>query len=183
MTIVMAGCIGSDVQPPEPTASASATQSAPPAADIPCQDEFSAQIESGPEPTVPNVAYVVLTNEGDVDCALSGFPSDATYVDQSGPIETLSYSLDVADDYGRAGAVITVAPGDRAYVWAWVVQTASRSEACDFPVPTTGVSLTLPGASAPVVARAAMEVCLDQEKDDLRVGPVDSEPRPASSGW
>ncbi|WP_438854212.1 hypothetical protein [Agromyces sp. M3QZ16-3] len=73
-------------------------------------------------------------------------------------------------------------PGGRAYVWARISRTDARTsdDPCRLPVSATGVTMVLPGASAPVVAPADVEVCVDDDADDLQVGPVDSEPRPAS---
>ena len=85
-----------------------------------------------------------------------------------------------ADAYGRAGEVVTVNPGERAFIWARIARTADRDsdDPCELPVAMTGVTLTLPDSSAPVVARADAEVCLDTDADDLQVGPIDHNPDP-----
>jgi hypothetical protein len=89
-----------------------------------------------------------------------------------------------ADAYGRAGEVVTVHPGERAFIWARIARTADRAgdDPCELPVAMIGVTLILPDASVAVVAPADAEVCLDTDADDLQVGPIDSQPRPASTG-
>ena len=79
---------------------------------------------------------------------------------------------------------MTVDPGERAFIWARIARTADRAsdDPCEFPVATIGVTLILPDASAAVVAPADAEVCLDTDADDLQVGPIDAQPRPASTG-
>lgn len=175
---------------PRPPVVPSTTLAAPtpmPSQDAPCQDRFTAQIEWGEDPAAPSSAYIVLTNTGDESCSLSGFPHETAFLSESGPIETVGYGLDgspTADEYGRAGEVVTVAPGERAYIWARISRTVDRAGAdpCRLPVAATGVTLVLPAASAPIVAPADIEVCVDADADDLQVGPVDSEARPASAG-
>jgi hypothetical protein len=178
------------VNAPTPPPSPSTTLTAPtpaPSDDAACQDRFTAQIDWNVDPAAPNSAYLALTNIGDTACSLSGFPSEAAFLGESGPIETVGYGLDgspTADEYGRAGDVVTVDPGERAYIWARISQTVNRAsdDPCEFPVAAKGVTLVLPEASTPIVAPAEIEVCMDADEDDLQVGPVDSEPRPASAG-
>lgn len=184
----LVACTPANEPPPQPAPSTMLAAPTPtPSDDAPCQDRFTAEIEWGTDPATPNTAYIALTNTGDAACSLTGFPSESAFLSESGPIETVGYGLDgsaTADEYGRAGEVVTVAPGERAYIWARISQTADRASAapCQFPVTATGVTLVLPGASAPIVAPADFEVCMDADADDLQVGPVDSEPRPASAG-
>lgn len=184
----LAACTPSNPPPPQAAPSPTHTATTPtPTDDAPCQDRFTAQIEWGDDPTAPNSAYIALTNTGDEPCSLSGFPDETAFLSESGPIETVGYGLDgspTADEYGRAGEVVTVAPGERAYIWARISQTVNRAsdDPCQFPAAATGVTLVLPGASAPIVAPADIEVCMDADVDDLQVGPIDSEPRPASAG-
>jgi len=168
---------------PAPTAAAEPT----PSEDVRCQDQFTAGIEWGPDPAAPNTSYIAVTNTGDAACSLSGFPSESAFLSASGPVETVGYGLEgapTADAYGRAGEVVTVQPGERAFIWARIARTASRAgdDPCELPVAITGVTLVLPDASAPVVAPADAEVCLDTDADDLQLGPIDSQPRPASTG-
>jgi hypothetical protein len=183
----LAACTVSNTQAsqraPSPTAAAAPT----PSEDVPCQDQFTAEIEWGTDPAAPNTAYIAVTNTGDAVCSLSGFPSETAFLSASGPIETLGYDFEgapTADAYGRASEVVTVDPGERAYIWARIARTAdgASDDPCEFPVATTGVTLMLPDASVPVVAPADAEVCLDTDADDLQVGPIDSQPRRASSG-
>lgn len=184
----LVACTPSNEPSPQPAPSTTLAAPTPtPSDDAPCQDRFTAEIEWGTDPATPNTAYIVLTNTGDAACSLTGFPSESAFLSESGPIETVGYGLDgsaTADEYGRAGEVVTVAPGERAYIWARISQTADRASdaPCRFPVTATGVTLVLPGASAPIVAPADFEVCMDADADDLQVGPVDSDPRPASAG-
>ena len=182
----MSGCTPTTPHSPQPTPSATLAAPTPvPSEDLPCQNDFTAHIEWGTDPTVTGTAYIALTNAGDAVCSLSGFPSEAAFLGEFGLIETLGYEgSPTADDYDRADGVVTVAPGERAYVWARISLTADRASdaPCKFPVATTGVTLLLPSASAPVVAPADAEVCLDTDSDDLQVGPIDSQPRPASAG-
>ncbi len=182
----LAACTGSDPQPSQPAPATSAA-AVPPSEDVRCQDRFTAEIEWGTDPAAPNTAYIALTNTGDAACSLSGFPSQTAFLSSSGPIETVGYDVagaPTADAYGRAGEVVTVNPGARAFVWARIARTADRDsdDPCELPVAMTGVTLTLPDSSAPIVARADAEVCLDADEDDLQVGPIDSQPRPASAG-
>lgn len=168
---------------PSPTGAAIPT----PSADVPCQDQFTAEIIQGTDPAAPNTAYIALTNAGDTVCSLSGFPSESAFLGTSGPIESVGYGLEgapTADLYGRTGDLVTVDPGGRAFIWARIALTADRAgdDPCEFPVATTGVTLTLPDATAPVVAPLDAEVCLDTDADDLQVGPIDSQPRPAAAG-
>ena len=183
----LVACTGPETQAsqsaPAPTAAAAPTTSE----DVRCQDQFTAEIQWRPDPAAPNTAYIDVTNTGDAACSLSGFPSESAFLSASGPVETVGYGLEgapTADAYGRAGEVVTVDPGEHAFIWARIARTADRAgdDPCELPVTVTGVTLTLPGASAPVVAPADAEVCLDADADDLQVGPVDSEPRPASAG-
>jgi len=158
-----------------------------PSEDVRCQDHFTAEIEWGTDPAAPNTAYIAVTNAGDAPCSLSGFPTETALLSTSGPIETVGYGVDgapTADAYGRAGDVVTVEPGARAFIWARIARTAYRDsdDPCELPVAMTGVTLTLPDASTPVVARADAEVCVDTDADDLQVGPIDSQPRTASAG-
>ena len=184
----VAACTPSNDPPPK--AAPSTTLAAPtptPSDGARCEDRFTAQIDWGTDPAAPSTAYIALTNTGDAPCSLSGFPSEPAFLSEAGPIETVGYGLDgspTADEYGRASEVVTVAPGERAYIWARISQTADRASdaPCQFPVAATGVTLVLPGASTPIVAPADIEVCMDADADDLQVGPVDSEPRPASAG-
>jgi hypothetical protein len=183
----LVACTVSSPQATQPAPSPSATAAATPSGDVPCQDHFTAEIEWGAGTAAPNTAYIAVTNTGDAACSLSGFPSETAFLSTSGPIETVGYGLEgapTADAYSRAGEVVTVDPGERAFIWARIARTAHRAieDPCELPVATTGVTLMLPGASAPVVAPADAEVCLDTDADDLPVGPVDSEPRPASAG-
>ncbi|MGW4928074.1 DUF4232 domain-containing protein [Agromyces sp. NPDC004153] len=184
----LTACTPSTEPTPEPAPSTTLTAPTPtstPPEGVPCQDQFIAQIEWGTDPAAPQSAYIALTNTGDTDCSLSGFPSETAFLGASGPIETVGYGVEgsaTADDYGRAGEVVTVAPGQRAYIWARIAQTADRPSPCQFPVAATGVTLVLPDASGPIVAPVDIEVCVDADEDDLQVGPVDSEPRPASGG-
>ena len=183
----LAACTASDTQAsqraPAPTAAAAPT----PSEDFRCQDHFTAEIEWGTDPAARNTAYIAVTNTGDAACSLSGFPSETAFLSTSGPIDTLGYDLEgapTADAYGRAGEVVTVDPGERAFIWARIARTADRAsdDPCEFPVATIGVTLILPDASAAVVAPADAEVCLDTDADDLQVGPIDAQPRPASTG-
>lgn len=180
----LTACTPSNTQPSSPRPSATFAASTPtPPEDGPCQDHFTAQIEWGTDSAAPNSAYITLTNVGETVCSLAGFPSEAAFLGDSGPIETLGYeSSPTADEYGRAGVAVTVPPGGHAYIWAKISQTVNRETPCEFPVATAGVTLVLPGGSAPVVAPTHAEVCLDTDSDDLQVGPVDSQPRPASAG-
>lgn len=182
----LAGCTAMNTQAsqsaaPSPTAATIPT----PSADVPCQDQFTAEIIRGTDPAAPNTAYIALTNAGEAACSLSGFPSESAFLGASGPIETVGYGLEgapTADAYGRAGDLVTVDPGGRAFIWARIALTADRADPCELPAATTGVTLTLPDATAPVVAPLDAEVCLDIDADDLQVGPIDSQPRPASAG-
>lgn len=183
----LVACTAPDTQAsqsaPAPTAAAAPT----PSDDVRCQDQFTAEIEWGTDPAAPNTAYLAVTNTGDAACSLSGFPSESAFLSASGPVETVGYGLEgapTADAYARAGDVVTVQPGERAFIWARIARTADRAgdDPCEFPVAITGVTLILPDASAPVVAPADAEVCLDTDADDLQLGPIDSQPRPASPG-
>ena len=49
------------------------------------------------------------------------------------------------------------------------------------PATATELTLTLPGATAPLTAPAAIEVCTDEQM--LKYGPVDSEQRVAALGF
>lgn len=184
----LVACTPSNEPSPQPAPSTTLAAPTPTPSDgARCQDRFTAAIEWGTDPATPNTAYIALTNTSDAACSLTGFPSETAFLSASGPIETVGYGLDgsaTADEYGRAGEVVTVAPGERAYIWARISQTADRASdaPCQFPVAATGVTLLLPGASAPIVAPADIEVCMDADADDLQVGPVDSESRPASAG-
>ena len=182
----LAACTASNTQTTPAAPSPTATAAPMPSDDVACQDRFTAEVAWGGDPAAPKTSYIAITNTGDSDCSLSGFPSDAAFLGRSGPIETLGYELagaPTADAYGRAGEVVTVAPGERAYIWARIARISDRAEdaPCQFPVATIGVTLTLPEASAPIVATADTEVCLDTDADDLQVGPIDSQPRPASA--
>lgn len=183
---VLAACTASNTQTTPAAPSPTATAAPTPSADVACQDQFTAEIAWGGDPAAPKTSYIAITNTGDSDCSLSGFPSDAAFLGRSGPIETVGYELagaPTADAYGRAGEVVTVAPGERAYIWARIARMSDRADdaPCQFPVATIGVTLTLPEASVPIVATADTEVCLDTDADDLQVGPIDSQPRPASA--
>ena len=193
--VTLVGCTGPDarVSPsastPAPTVTAAPTAAADPtpADGDRCEDRFTAEIQRGGDPAAPNTAYIVVTNTGDTACSLSGFPSESAFLSSSGPVTTVGYEFEgapTADAYERAGEVVTVQPGARAYIWARFARTADRAadDPCELPVAVIGVTLKLPGASAPVVAAAQAEVCVDADVDDLQVGPVDSEPRPASDG-
>ncbi|WP_165391139.1 DUF4232 domain-containing protein [Agromyces ramosus] len=181
----LVACTASGTQASQPSPAPTATAAPMPSEAVPCQDRFIAEIDWGTDPAAPNTAYIALTNTGDAACSLSGFPSDSAFLSASGPVETVGYDLEgapTADAYGRAGDVVTVDPGERAFIWARIAQTADRAgdDPCELPVAAIGVTLVLPGASEPVVAPADVEVCVDTDADDLQVGPVDSEPRPAS---
>ena len=170
--------------PPAPSSTAAAPA---PSGDVPCHDHFTAEIQWGTDAASPNTAYVAITNTGDAACSLSGFPSETAFMSTSGPIETVGYGPEgapTADEFGRADDVVKVDPGERAYIWARIARTQDRAgdDPCEFPVTMTGVTLTLPDASAPIVAPAAAEVCLVADAVDLQVGPIDSQPRPASAG-
>lgn len=183
----LVACTESSPQETPPAPSPSATAAPTLSEDVRCQDQFTAEIEWGTDPAAPNTAYIALTNTGDAACSLAGFPSETAFLSASGPIETVGYDVagaPTADAYGRAGEVVTVDPGERAFIWARIARTADRDsdDPCQLPVAMTGVTLTLPDASASVVARAHAEVCLDTDADDLQVGPIDSQPRPASTG-
>ncbi|KRE23449.1 DUF4232 domain-containing protein [Agromyces sp. Soil535] len=184
----LAACTASDTQASQPAPAPTAAAAPTPSEDVRCQDHFAAEIEWGTDPAAPNTAYIAVTNTGDAACSLSGFPSETAFLSASGsPIETLGYDLEgapTADAYGRAGEVVTVDPGERAFIWARIGRTADRTsdDPCRLPVAMTGVTLMLPDASTPVVAPADAEVCLDTDADDLQVGPIDSQPRPASTG-
>jgi len=183
----LAACTATNTQAPQPAPSPTAAAAPTPSEDVPCQDDFTAEIEWGTDPTAPNTAYIAVTNTGDAVCSLSGFPNETAFLSASGPIETLGYDFEgapTADAYGRAGEIVMVDPGERAYIWARIARTADRAsdDPCEFPIATTGVTLMLPNASAPVVAPLDAEVCLDTDADDLQVGPIDSQPRPASAG-
>lgn len=183
----LAACTAMNTQASQPAPSSTAAAVPAPSEDVPCQDQFTAEIIRGTDPAAPNTAYIALTNTGDAVCSLSGFPSESAFLGASGPIETVGYGLEgapTADAYGRAGDLVTVDPGGRAFIWARIALTADRAgdDPCELPVATTGVTLTLPAATAPVVAPLDAEVCLDTDADDLQVGPVDSQPRPASAG-
>ncbi|TYL52695.1 DUF4232 domain-containing protein [Agromyces mariniharenae] len=140
----LAACTASTDPPPQsasPTTLAAPTPT--PSEGVACQDHFIAQIEWGTDPAAPQTAYIALTNTGDTDCSLSGFPSETAFLGASGPIETVGYGVEgaaTADDYGRAGEVVTIAPGQRAYIWARIAQTADRAsdDPCQFPVAATG---------------------------------------------
>lgn len=187
----LAACAPSEApdDPPATSTTPAASAEPPPTQsdEGPCQDHFAAQIEWGTDPSAPKEAYVAVTNTGDETCSLSGFPSEAALLSASGPIETVGYGLDgapTADDHGRASQVVTVASGDRAYIWARISRTSNRAsdDPCQFPAAATGLTLVLPDASAPIIAPVEAEVCLDTDADDLQVGPIDSQPRPASAG-
>ena len=192
MAATLAACTGPDTDPspapasqsaPAPTDAAVAT----PSENVRCHDQFTAEIQWGADPATPSTAYIVVTNMGDTTCSLSGFPSESALLSAAGPIVTVGYGLDgapTADAYGRVGEVVTVAPGERAYIWARIPRTADRAgdDPCQLPVAVIGLSVTLPDASAAIVAPADEEVCVDTDADDLQVGPIDSEPRPASAG-
>ncbi|WP_344377594.1 DUF4232 domain-containing protein [Agromyces tropicus] len=176
------------IAPSEPSApsTASSADAPSPTVDGPCPDHFTARVEWGADPAAPTTAYLALTNVGESACTLTGFPTDTALLGASGPIETVGYGLDgspTADARGRAGVAVTVEPGEAAYVWARISRTAARpsDDPCRLPVAATGVALVLPGASAPIVAPVDAEVCVDDDADDLQVGPVDSERRPASA--
>jgi len=184
----LTACISAGAPPSHPASSAradptAATPSTPtPAGAADCQDGFAAAIEPGDDPSTPTDAYVVLTNTGDAACDLSGFPTETAFLGASGPIETVGYGLEgapTADAFDRAGETVTVEPGGRAYVWARIVRTTDRDGPCQLPVTAVGVTLTLPGATAPITAPLDAEICLDTDADDLQVGPIDSQPRPA----
>ena len=181
----LAACTAMNTQASQPAPSPTAAAAPTPSEDVPCQDQFTAEIIRGTDPAAPNTAYIALTNAGDTACSLSGFPSESAFLGASGPIETVGYGLEgapTADAYGRAGDLVTVDPGGRAFIWARIALTADRADPCELPVATTGVTLTLPDATAPVVAPLEAEVCLDIDADDLQIGPIDSQPRPASAG-
>lgn len=183
----LVACTASSPQEAPPAPSSTATAAATPSGVVPCQDHFTAEIQWGTDTAAPNTAYIAITNTGDAACSLSGFPSETAFMSTSGPIETVGYGLEgapTADVFGRADDVVKVDPGGRAYIWARIARTADRAgdDPCEFPVTMTGVTLTLPDASAPIVAPVEAEVCLDADADDLQVGPIDSQPRPASAG-
>lgn len=182
----LVACTASGTQASQPSPAPTATAAPMPSEDVPCQDRFIAEIEWGTDPAAPSTAYLALTNTGDAACSLFGFPSESAFLSASGPVETVGYDLEGAptvDAFGRAGDVVTVDPGERAFVWARIAQTADRAgdDPCELPVAAIGVTLVLPGASEPVIAPADVEVCVDTDADDLQVGPIDSEPRPASA--
>ncbi|GAA1055231.1 hypothetical protein GCM10017608_31300 [Agromyces luteolus] len=184
--VTLTACMPWTEPAPSPTPSIASPDLTPtPVAGVACQDRFTAKVEWGTDPATPKSAYLALTNVGDAACSLTGFPTETALLGASGPIETVGYGLDgapTADAEGRAGEVVTVEPGERAYVWARISRTDARAsdDPCRLPVAATGVTLVLPGASEPIVAAADVEVCVDEDADDLQVGPVDSEPRPAS---
>ena len=182
----LVACTESSPQATQPAPSTSAAAAPTPSGGVPCQDQFTAEIQWRTDPAAPNTAYIAITNTGDAACSLSGFPSETAFLSASGPIETVGYGLEgapTADAYGRAGEVVTVHRGERALIWARIARTADRAgdDPCELPVAMIGVALVLPDASAAVVAPADAEVCLDTDADDLQVGPIDSKPRPATT--
>jgi uncharacterized protein DUF4232 len=188
LALAAAGCTFPGTPAAEPTVAPTPTAAATP---VPapagaCQDAFSAAIEWDTVPGVPQVAYVVLTNDGSAACSLTGFPSEVRYVDASGSRLTLGYDgVGPVDAFDRSATPVIVEPGAHAYVWTWILQNAERdgTNPCKFPATAPGLGLTLPGATRPVVAAAGVDVCLDGLADNVQYGPVDSEPRSASKGY
>jgi len=161
---------------PTPTSEAAPTPAA-------CQDEFSAELLWNPESEVPVTATIRLTNEGAAPCDLTGFPGGVEFLADGHPL-TISYDqAEQADGFDRAGTTVTVDPGASAYVWIWVRrgEPVVGAPTCEFPATATELSLTLPGATAPVIAPAELEVCTDEQV--LKYGPVDAEQRVAALGY
>lgn len=188
LALALAGCTFSSTPVAEPTAppTATGTTTPVPVAAGPCQDAFSPAIEWDSDPEVPQVAYIVVTNNGAAACSLTGFPSAIRYVDEDGSSLTVGYeSMGSTDDFDRSATPVVVDPGAQAYIWTWILQNADRdgSNTCQFPGTAAGLGLTLPGATRPIVAPADLEICLDDAADDVKYGPVDSERRMASKGY
>jgi hypothetical protein len=169
-----------------PTPTPTPTQ-APEAAPEPtaCQDEFGADLLWNPESEAPVTAIIRLTNEGAGSCELTGFPAGVDFLADGQPL-TISYDgdrVEQADGFNRAGTTVTVDPDASAYVWIWVrrAEPVAGRPACEFPATATELTLMLPGATAPLTAPAAIEVCTDGEM--LKYGPVDSEQRVAALGF
>ncbi len=165
-----------------PTTSASTPTSEAPAGPTACQDEFSAELLWNPESEVPVTATIQLTNEGAAPCDLTGFPGGVEFLSDGQPV-TVSYDEERVDGFDRAGTTVTVDPGASAYVWIWVrrAEPVVGRPTCELPATATELTLTLPGATVPLTAPAAIEVCTDEQL--LKYGPVDSEQRVAALGF
>ena len=173
---------------PVPTDAASPPASTPPtpseaAEPAACQDAFSAQLRWHPREDVPVTATIDLTNDGDVPCDLTGFASDVEFLADGHPLSIAYEQVEQSDGFDRAGTTVTVAPGASAYVWMWVDRAEAEAGApvCEFPASATDLTITPPGASAPIVIPAPIEVCTDELM--FRYGPVDSEQRVAALGF
>ena len=165
-----------------PTASAPTPTSEAPPSPTACEDEFSAELLWNPESEVPVTATIQLTNEGAAPCDLTGFPGGVEFLADGHPV-TVSYDDERVDGFGRAGTTVTVDPGASAYVWIWVrrAEPVVGRPTCELPATATELTLTLPGATAPLTTPAEIEVCTDEQM--LKYGPVDSEQRVAALGF
>ena len=183
--LALTGCTLPD-DPVVPDAASPTTSASMPTSEAPaptaCQDEFSAELLWNAESEVPVTATVQLTNEGARPCDLMGFPAGVDFLADGQPV-TVSYDEERVDGFGRAGTTVTVEPGASAYVWIWVrrAEPVVGRPTCELPATATGLTLTLPGATVPLTATAAIEVCTDEQV--LKYGPVDSEQRVAALGF
>lgn len=177
---LLTGCAtgGSPEANPSASASNEPSQSSTRVPDS-CEDEFKAVLLEDPDGT-PGVEYLELTNVGSAECTITGIPT-LTLLDATGTaIGTMSQS----DAYGRAATPQHVAPGKQAYVWFHVVDAANVNGECGESLNVSGIATTLAKASEPIVVGKTFDVCTsDALMTDVQVGPVDSEPRPASKGY
>ncbi|WP_210481639.1 DUF4232 domain-containing protein [Naasia sp. SYSU D00948] len=171
---LLTGCDSPDGSP-----TASPVSSPSPTAGVACADAVDVTIDVRDPAT--GWAFLVLSNTGDVECSLSGFP-EVVALDPVGA-EVGSRS-EQSDGFGRAGTAVVLPPGDRAY--AELIYTPAAKVGlgeCDPEVPVRGFSVTVPGAThEEFVDVPDLTFCTGEDWMTLSsVGPVDSEARAASS--
>ncbi len=126
-------------------------------------------------------SFLVLSNAGEADCSLMGFPAVIAMDPEGGTIGELS---EHSDGFGRAGTAVVLAPGERAY--AELIYTPAEKVGggeCEPEVPVRGFSVTVPGAAhEEFVDVPGLTFCLGEDwMTGSSVGPIDSEARGASA--
>lgn len=171
--VLLAGCTSPDPEPSPGTASPSPTASAN------CAEDVDVTIDVRDAAT--GWAFLVFQNAGDEECSLQGFAEVLAVDPEGGSVGNLA---EQSDGFGRAGTAVVLAPGDRAY--AELIYTPAEKVGlgdCDPQVPVGGFSVTVPGAThEEFVDVPGLRFCTGEEWMSLSsVGPVDTEPRAASS--
>ena len=178
---LLSGCAAitdpADVVPSNSSSEPTMTATESPAA---CADLFDISVlESDYDPAVPQVSWLVVTNEGESSCELTGFPEVTFSADDAADVAIVTE----ADAFDRGAVAVSVPAGEQAYIWTWVTTADLQQESCDEPTAVTGLNVTLPGGTTPVSVDRAFTICLGSPSGDIQVGPVDSEPRTASRGY